>query len=103
MNIISTTITRRAEEQNANALYHIDYSITDDILERVVATVYRPADTLTGEAEAPIFVGTLTYENGQVFCALPGDSSFTELMNDFEQFLTQIKTAVQEETEDKKN
>lgn len=103
MNIISTTITRRAEEQNANALYHIDYSITDDVLERVVATVYRPVDMFSDDAEAPAFVGTLTFENGQVFCALPGDSSITDLMNDFEQFLTQIKTAVLKETEDKKN
>lgn len=102
MKVIRTTTTKTAQERNENALFNLDYTITDGTLERVLATVYSPESELESE-EAPVFLGTITYENGQVFCALPGDASITDLMNDFEQFLAQIKTAVMEEPKGKNN
>lgn len=102
MKVIRITTTKTAQERNENALYNLDYTITDGLLERVLATIYSPDSELESE-EAPVFSGTITYENGQVFCALPGDASITDLMNDFGQFLTQIRTTVLEENKDKKN
>ena len=35
-----------------------------------VATIYDPSTNLESDV-APIFIGTITYENEQVFCSLP--------------------------------
>ncbi|MFR2062738.1 MAG: hypothetical protein ACLS37_13165 [Alistipes sp.] len=67
----------------------------------MLATIYDPSTNLESDV-APIFIGTITYENEQVFCSLPGRASIAELMADFEEFMNNIQTVVASETENNK-
>ena len=96
MNIIRTTTTKTVQERNERALYNLDYTLTDGTLERVLATLYSP-DSDLDSAAAPTFIGTVTYENGQIFCSLPADAPIADLMGDFVDFLDRIKTMAEEE------
>lgn len=97
MNIIRTTTTKTAQERTDRAFYNLDFTITDSALERVVATVYTP-ESCPDSDTPPVFIGTVTYENGQIFCSLPKEAAIAGLMADFENFLVQIQTAVTVET-----
>ncbi len=101
MDIIRITTIKTAQERNDRAFYNMDFTVTDGMLERVVATVYTPGSRLDSDT-APAFIGTITYENGQVFCSLPKEASIAGLMTDFEQFLSQIQAAVTSENGDEK-
>lgn len=70
MKIIRITTTKTAQERTERAFYNLDFTMTDGALERVVATVYTPESRLDSDP-APVFIGTITYENGQIFCSLP--------------------------------
>lgn len=96
MNIISTTLTRRAEERTAQALYHIDYTITDGTLERVLAAIYHPVATQDA-GEAPAFVGNITFEGGQIFCSLPESAPVAEHMAAFEEYLAEVRRTLEAE------
>lgn len=97
MNIIRTTTTKTVQERNERALYNLDYTLTDGTLERVLATIYSPGSDLDSAA-APTFIGTITCENGQIFCSLPADAPVAGLMGDFADFLDRIKAMAEEET-----
>lgn len=90
MDIIRITTTKTAQERNERALYQLDFTTTDGALERVVATVYTPESRPDSDT-APIFIGTITYENGQIYCALPKEASIAGLMTDFEQLMALIQ------------
>lgn len=99
MDIIRITTTKTAQEHNERALYNLDYTLTDGTLERIVATVYTPESRPDSDT-APVFIGTITYENGQVFCSLPREAAIAGLMADFESFLSRIQTDVVSENTD---
>lgn len=99
MDIIRITTTKTAQERNERALYNLDYTLTDGTLERIVATVYTPESRPDSDT-APVFIGTITYENGQVFCSLPREAAIAELMADFESFLSRIQADVASENTD---
>lgn len=99
MKIIRITTTKTAQERTERAFYNLDFTITDGTLERVVATVYTP-ESRPDSDPAPIFIGTITYENSQIFCSLPKDASIAGLMGDFENFMVQIQSAVTDEHAD---
>lgn len=99
MDIIRITTTKTAQERNERALYNLDYTLTDGSLERIVATVYTPESRPDNDT-APVFIGTITYENGQVFCSLPREAAIAELMADFEAFLSRIQADVASESAD---
>ena len=80
MNIIRITTTKTAQE-------------------RVVATVYTPESRPDSDTP-PVFIGTITYENGQIFCSLPKEVSIAGMMADFENFMAQIQSAVTDEHAD---
>lgn len=99
MDIIRITTTKTAQERNERALYQLDFTTTDGALERVVATVYTPESRPDSDTP-PVFIGTITYENGQIFCSLPKEASIAGLMADFENFMVQIQFAVTDEHAD---
>ena len=99
MKIIRITTTKTAQERTERAFYNLDFTMTDGALERVVATVYTPESRLDSDP-APVFIGTITYENGQIFCSLPKDASIAGLMGDFENFMVQIQSAITDEHAD---
>lgn len=93
MDIIRITTTKTAQERTEHAFYNLDFTITDGALERVVATVYTPESRPDSDTH-PVFIGTVTYENGQIFCALPKEASIAALMTDFERFMVRIQADV---------
>lgn len=93
MDIIRITTTKTAQERNERALYQLDFTTTDGTLERVVATVYTPESRPDSDT-APVFIGTITYENGQIYCALPKEASIAGLMTDFEQLMALVQADV---------
>ena len=97
MNIIRITTTKTAQERTDRAFYNLDFTITDNALERVVATDYTPESRPDSDTP-PVFIGTITYENGQIFCSLPKEASIAGMMADFENFMVQIQSAVTAET-----
>ena len=99
MDIIRITTTKTAQERNERALYQLDFTTTDGALERVVATVYTPESRPDSDTP-PVFIGTITYENGQIFCSLPKEASIAGLMADFQNFMDQIQSDVTDEHAD---
>lgn len=97
MNIIRITTTKTAQERTDRAVYNLDFTITDNALERVVATVYTPESRPDSDTP-PVFIGTVTYENGQIFCSLPKEVSIAGMMADFENFMALIQSTVTAET-----
>lgn len=96
MNIIKTTIVKTAREETSAAIYNFEYTITDKVLERVVATLFTPA----GSAEHPEgeqYLGTITYEHENLYCNLPCTGrQAAPLITQFEDFLQQIKASIAE-------
>lgn len=91
MNIIKTTLIKTAREQTPTARYDLEYTVTDTTLERVVATLFEVTDT-QDPAAGDNFMGTITYEHGNIYCNLPcrvGEVS--SLVARFEEYLTQIR------------
>lgn len=97
MDIIRIT-TKTAQERNERALYNLDYTLTDGTLERIVAT--DTPESRPDSDTAPVFIGTITYENGQVFCSLPREAAIAGLMADFESFLSRIQADIASENTD---
>ena len=99
MNIIRITTTKTAQERTDRAFYNLDFTITDNALERVVATVYTPESRPDSDTP-PVFIGTITYENGQIFCSLPREAAIAGLMADFESSLSRIQADIASENTD---
>ena len=64
-----------------------------------MATVYTPESRPDSDTP-PVFIGTITYENGQIFCSLPKEVSIAGMMADFGNFMAQIQSAVTDEHAD---
>lgn len=95
MNIIKTQITRTAEEITANGLFSLEYTVSDGIFERVVATVFTVPvqEGVPGE-----YLGTITYEKPAInLNFMNTGSAFTPLVADFERLLEAIRTSVAQE------
>ena len=87
MEIKSTTIVTTAEAKTDNAVYQIEYSIANGVLVRVYASMYE--NNSPGGSEP--YIGSISYENGTINCALPMSSKMTGYFEDFELFLEEIK------------
>ncbi len=87
MNVISTTITKRAEETTANARYRLEYAVEEGALRRCEATVF----SLTNGGEQ---LGYIIFENENIHCSLPGDTQNSTFFDDFELFLSTITEEV---------
>ena len=62
-----------------------------------MASVYTP-ESRPNSVSPPTFIGTITYENGQISCSLPKEAAIAGMMADFENFMVQIQSAVTAET-----
>lgn len=92
MVIKNISIIKNAEAKTGNALYQIEYSIINNVLSRVHAGIYRESPP---EAENfDTYLGSISYENGLISCSLPVNSKATDLIQDFETFLTEIKAEI---------
>lgn len=90
MNITNTILTREAEETTANARYHIEYVVVNNLLTRIQASVH----SLTQENGEPDFLGNIVMENGDVTCNLSTRAELSKVSTDFEEFAVLIRANV---------
>ena len=95
MNIKSTTITKVAEATSENGSYHLEFSITNDTLERVQTTVFKPSAT-----EQRIAVGSIYYDRGSVTINMPFSPDMAKYVADattqIESILSEVATIAAE-------
>lgn len=92
MNIIKTQITRTAEEITANGIFHLEYTVSDNVLERITATIRR---TLPQEGVPEEYLGTIVYESPAVnLNFINTGRELSPLVVDFETLLGKIRTSL---------
>ena len=84
MNITNVTVTKVAEESTENADYQLEYSIVNDALTRVHASI-RKKDT-----NAPQ-IGIIYMEQGVISCNIPMGEPLAPLFHDFDTMIDEIK------------
>lgn len=88
MNITNVTVTKVAEESTENADYQLEYSIVNDALTRVHASI-RKKDT-DGSGNAPQ-IGIIYMEQGVISCNIPMGEPLAPLFHDFDTMIDEIK------------
>lgn len=92
MNIIKTQITRTAEETTQNGIFHLEYTVSDNVLERVTATIRR---TLPQEGMSEEYLGTIVYESPAInLNFINTGCALSPLVVDFETLLGKIRTSL---------
>lgn len=82
------TVTKVAEESTENADYQLEYSIVNDALTRVHASI-RKKDT-DGSGNAPQ-IGIIYMEQGVISCNIPMGEPLAPLFHDFDTMIDEIK------------
>lgn len=91
MNIIKTQITRTAEETTAEGFFQLEYTVSENILERVSATI-RKAE---GDEQPGDYLGSIVYEMPAVnFNFMNTGIAFAPLVVEFERLLEAIKSSL---------
>lgn len=88
MNITNVTVTKVAEASTENADYQLEYSIVNDALTRVHASI-RKKDT-DGSGNAPQ-IGIIYMEQGVISCNIPMGEPLAPLFHDFDTMIDEIK------------
>lgn len=88
MNITNVTVTKVAEESTENADYQLEYSIVNDVLTRVHASI-RKKDA-DGSGNAPQ-IGIIYMEQGVVSCNIPAGETLAPLFQDFDAMIGEIR------------
>lgn len=92
MNIIKTQITRTAEETSQNGIFHLEYTVSDNVLERVTATIRR---TQPQEGMPEEYLGTIVYESPAInLNFINTGRNLSPLVVDFETLLGKIRTNI---------
>lgn len=91
MNITHVTVTKVAEESTENADYQLEYSIVNDRLTRVHASI-RKRDT-DGSGNTPQ-IGVIYMEQGSVSCSIPEGEPLAPLFRDFEAIIGEIRESI---------
>lgn len=91
MNITNVTVTKVAEESTENADYQLEYSIVNDRLTRVHASI-RKRDT-DGSGNTPQ-IGVIYMEQGSVSCSIPEGEPLAPLFRDFEAIIGEIRKSI---------
>lgn len=91
MNITHVTVTKVAEESTENADYQLEYSIVNDRLARVHASI-RKRDT-DGSGNTPQ-IGVIYMEQGSVSCSIPEGEPLAPLFRDFEAIIGEIRKSI---------
>ena len=92
MNIIKTQITRTAEETTQNGIFHLEYTVSDNVLERVTATIRR---ALPQKGVPEEYLGTIVYESPAVNLNFINTGRIlSPLVVDFESLLEKIRTSL---------
>lgn len=79
MKITNTILTKMAEVQSEHAAYTLEYNITNGLLERIQATMYRLRDT----EERDAVIGSIYYDRGSVTVNMPFCKEMPRYVADF--------------------
>lgn len=92
MNIIKTQITRTAVETTGNGIFHLEYTVSDNVLERITATIHLSA----AQGNAPEeYLGTIVYESPSINLNFINTGHIlSPLVVDFESLLEKIRTSL---------
>ena len=91
MDILSTTIIKTAEETTANAFYALEFTLVNNQLTKVQASVYGLPSGEHGEKQ---HLGYVIFENDNINCSLPGTAPLLKIFTDFEFFMELIKSEI---------
>lgn len=91
MNITNVTVTKVAVESTENADYQLEYSIVNDTLIRVHASI-RKKDA-DGSGDTPQ-TGVIYMEQGAVSCNIPDGEPLAPLFRDFEAMIGEIRKSI---------
>lgn len=91
MDIIKTMVTRTAEEKTSHGVYNVEFTVCDNTLERVSATIRKADDKgLPGE-----YVGSAIYEASSINLSLMNTGApLAPLVEDFERLILTIRSCV---------
>ncbi len=88
MNIINITVTKIAEESTEYADYQLEYSLVNDMLTRVQATIRKKDPEGSGNAPQ---IGVIYMEQGIISCNIPEGEPLAPLFRDFDALIGEIK------------
>jgi hypothetical protein len=79
-------VTRTAHHTTENAIYKIDYSTTNDRLDRIGLDIFRPPQ----EEQEESFVGTVHYDGHNISCHLGMEEDLVNMLETAVGFIAQI-------------
>ncbi|NDW10986.1 hypothetical protein [Dysgonomonas sp. 520] len=91
MKVTNTVITKQASAETSNGKYQIEYTVSGNTLVRVLASISGFPD----ENQNELYIGNISYDNGQITCSLPNHIKTSLFFEDFEGFMVMIKTDVE--------
>lgn len=96
MDIIKTMVTRTAEEKTAHGVYNVEFTVCDNTLERISATIRKADDKgLPGE-----YLGSVVYEASSINLSLINTgAALAPLVEDFERLIQTIRSCVSSQQE----
>lgn len=91
MNITNVTVTKIAEESTENADYQLEYSIVNDVLARVHASIRKKDPDGSGNI---LQTGVIYMEQGVVSCNIPEGEVLAPLFRDFDAMVSEIRKSI---------
>lgn len=87
MNITMVSVTTTAEEKTDNAVYVLEYTVTNGTLVRASANIMEPGHSKASDMQS---VGMIYLEQDIVTCNLPKDRDLAPYFTDFDNLLKTI-------------
>lgn len=84
MKINKVIMIKNAEETTQNALYQVEYTVTNGTLDRILATIM--------DKESLNYIGSISLENENVSCTIPYVENVPVYFDDFNRIVELIKT-----------
>lgn len=94
MEIIKVTTTKQAEASSEHAMYEIEFSIINNVLARVYASIYHLEPDEHGNK---IYIGNISSENNIINCSIPASQVLSHYFEDFEQYVKEMINDNQDE------
>lgn len=91
MDILNVTITKSAISTTENAVYNLEYSVSNNKLSKVMATIYTVKPN--GEQDE-VYLGQIIFEHDMLSASFTGGVTASKLFADYENILIQVKKDV---------
>jgi hypothetical protein len=91
MDILNVVTTKNAACTTENAVYNLEYSISNNELLKVMTTIYSQK---TKNRAEEIYIGQIISENGITTASFMGNVPASKLFSDYENLMQEIKKDV---------